>query len=115
MHHDECADPAIGVGAADNCQNRKQQHVWQLIALAFSATWVRDCREERKETFERPQGNLQMIWLPHIDSDFFDPRNPPFLLVPQIFSRCCNADSVERIKQPCRAAPDFNPHSRVYS
>src|SRR5664280_2250112 len=76
MHHDESADAAIRIRAAYNRENGKQQDVRQLIKFAFSATWVRDCREERKKTFERLQGNLRMIRSPHIDSELFVPGNP---------------------------------------
>jgi hypothetical protein len=37
MHLDESADAAIGVGATHDRQNGKQQHVRQLIELAFGA------------------------------------------------------------------------------
>jgi len=45
-----------------------------------------------------------MIRLPHRESDFLDPRNPSFLVTPQIIGTCCVKDSVQRIEQPCRRA-----------
>ncbi len=91
---DEGADAAIRVGAAHNRQNGKQQDVWQLIKFAFGPPRVGDCREERKETFERFQGNLRMIRSPHIDSELLVRRNPPFPVAHQIVKPCCIADSI---------------------
>jgi hypothetical protein len=52
MHFDERADAAIGVGAAHDRQDGKQQHVWQLIELAFGAPRIGNPRQQREETFE---------------------------------------------------------------
>src|ERR1035441_1123577 len=82
------------VEAADDRENGKQQHVRQLVKFALGATRIGNCRDERKEMFERLQGNLQMIRSPHIDSDFFDLRNPPSLVTAQFVETCCVRDSV---------------------
>ena len=52
MHLDEGADAAIGVGAAHDRQDGKQQHVRQLIELALGAPRIGNPRQQREETFE---------------------------------------------------------------
>ena len=59
MHLDEGADAPIGVGTAHDRQDGKQQHVPQLIELAFGAPRIGNPRQQREEMFERPHGNLQ--------------------------------------------------------
>ena len=51
MHLDEGADAAIGVGAAHDRQDGKQQHVRQLIELALGAPRIGNPRQQREETF----------------------------------------------------------------
>jgi hypothetical protein len=52
MHFDEGADAAIGIGAAHNRQDGKQQHMRQLIELAFGAPRIGNHRQQREELFE---------------------------------------------------------------
>ena len=84
MDLDEGADAAIRVGTGHNRENGKQQDMRQLVKFAFGAPRIGDCCELREEMFESFQGNLRMIRLPHIDSGFFDLRNPSFVVAPQI-------------------------------
>src|ERR1700678_4218500 len=59
MHLDVRANASIRIGAADHRENGKQQHVRQLVQFAFGPTRVADSREERKQGFERLQGDLR--------------------------------------------------------
>ena len=77
-------DAAIRVGSAHDRENGKQQYVRQPIEFAFGAPRIGDCGEQRQERLQRLQGDLPTIRSPHIDSDFFAPRNPPLALVHQI-------------------------------
>jgi hypothetical protein len=42
MYPDEGMNAALGVGAADDRQDRKQEDIALFEALAFGTTWIRD-------------------------------------------------------------------------
>ena len=91
---------AIRVRAAHHGENRKQQHVGQLVDFAFEAARVRDRGEQRKKGIQRLQGDLRLIRPPHRDSDFFRLRNRPLLLAHHYVGSCCIRDSVKSVEQP---------------
>ena len=59
MHLDVSANASIRIGAAHHREEGKQQHVRQLVQFALRTTRVADRREERKQGFERLQGDLR--------------------------------------------------------
>ena len=59
MHLDVGADASIRIGPAHHREDGKQQHVRQLIEFALGATRVANSPEQRKQGFERLQGDLR--------------------------------------------------------
>lgn len=64
---DECADAAVRVGSRNHCQNRKQQHIPLLVALAFGPATDREWRRETPEIGRTPSSEQPppIVTAPH--------------------------------------------------
>ncbi len=91
---DERMDGTVGVGPRQGRQNREQNHVGQLIELAFGATRVLDLGQKRQQVSKRiDHGNRPPLRLPAIDSEKSRDSNPKSFHQPYFPSQCGISDS----------------------
>lgn len=60
VHIDEGGDAAIRVAAADDGQDREQQHIRQPVDLAFCPAVIRHLLQQAQQRRERGHGNLHL-------------------------------------------------------
>ena len=80
MHGDEDQDAALGGGACQDGQHRKQQQVGERVALPLASTRVRDLFQRGEQASERHHGGLQHrcgAGQRHTRADDPSPANPP--------------------------------------
>jgi hypothetical protein len=98
MNVDEGNDAPIRVAAGYDGKDGKQQHMGQLVELAFRPARIRNVVQQAQQRCERSHGNLRLGCRPRSqtfsDSGILRPVSR-FTSVPN----CCIADSVQPIRQ----------------
>ncbi len=98
MQVDEGDDAAIRVAAGHDGEDGKQQHVGKLVDLPLPTTRIGDFGEQAQQRRECSHGNLRLGCHPRSQT-FSDSRILFLIRALTSVARCCDADSVQAIRQ----------------